>query len=221
MDDDFQPIDIKPGSGPSGETTPEDLDQDAAEFARLRRDLPNVAGAAAVGIISIGVTKAPPRNEFFRAKRGFRPIIDLVVDQVGLDQKFHAVHPNMAEELHSIGITFAPHTLYLIMTAKSAFRVIPVRCPDTEGFRNEYAATKDLVLRESEDIWLRLYTDRENGCYRKFPAPPGRFPEPVWPELPDAKIFRLCFRDRGCLIESPDHPRFIEWAALKAKDHGK
>ena len=28
-DDDYQPIDIKPGSGPNGETTPEDLDEDA------------------------------------------------------------------------------------------------------------------------------------------------------------------------------------------------
>ena len=44
------PIDIKPGSGPDGETTPEDLDEDAAEFARLRRDLPHVEGAAALGI---------------------------------------------------------------------------------------------------------------------------------------------------------------------------
>ena len=39
----------------------------------------------------------------------------------------------MAPVLTSIGIAYAPHTLYLIMTTKGAFRVIPVRCPDGDG----------------------------------------------------------------------------------------
>jgi hypothetical protein len=215
-DDEYQPIDIKAGSGSDGEATPEDLDEDAREFARLRRDLPNVGGSAAVGIMSIGVAKAPPKNEFFRTMKGFRPIVDIVVDEVGMDQKFYAVDPDMAEELRSIGISFAAHTLYLIMTTKGAFRVIPVRCPDADGARNDYSATKELALREAEDRWLRIYTDLENACYRKYPAPQDRFPEPVPPTLTHAKIFRLCFRDRGCLIDSPGHPRFIEWAALQA-----
>ena len=77
----------------------------------------------------------------------------------------------MAPVLSSIGIAYAPHTLYFIITTKGAFRVVPVRCPDGDGDRNEYAATKELALRESEDGWLRIYTDMENSCYRKFPAP--------------------------------------------------
>ena len=213
-----EPIDIRPGSGPEGEPTAEDLDADAAEFARLRRDLPNVEGAAATGIVSIAVAKIPPRNEFFRTSKTFQAAVDIVVDSVGLDQKFYAVHPAMAEALRSIGIAFATHSLYLIMTSKGAIRVIPVRCSDADGARNDYAATKEIALREARDIWLRIYTDRENGCYRRYPAGAERFPEPVFPPLTDAKIFRLCFRERGCLIDTPDHPRFIEWAALKAKD---
>jgi hypothetical protein len=221
-ENDYQPIDTKPGNGPNGETTPEDLDEDAAEFARLRRDLPNVEGSAAIGIVAIGVAKAPPKNEFFRVKKGFRPIVDIVVDEVGMDQKFYAIDRGMAEALKSIGISFAPHRLYLIMTTRGAFRVIPVRCPEADGDRsNDYAATKELALREAENGWLRIYADRENACYRRFHAPQDRFPEPVWPQLADAKIFRLCFRDRGCLIDSPEHPRFIDWTAAKAKNDGQ
>jgi hypothetical protein len=175
-DDGYQPIDIKIGSGPDGEVTSEDLDEDAREFARLRRDLPNVGGSAAVGIMSIGVAKAPPKNEFFRVKKGFRPVVDIVVDEVGMDQKFYAVDPDMAAPLQAIGISFAAHTLYLIMTTKGAFRVIPVRCPDADGARNDYAATKELALREAEDKWLRIYTDRENACYRKYRLPQTAFP---------------------------------------------
>ena len=87
---------------------PEDLDEDAREFARLRRDLPNVGGSAAIGIMSIGVAKAPPRNEFFRTRKGFRPIVDLVVDQVGMDQKFHAVDPDMARRIAIDGHLIRP-----------------------------------------------------------------------------------------------------------------
>jgi hypothetical protein len=215
------PIDIKPGSGPDGETTPEDLDEDAAEFARLRRDLPHVEGAATLGITGIAVVKAPPKNVFFRAHKGFRPIVDLVTDQVKLDQRYYAVHPRMAPVLTSIGIAYAAHTLYLIITPTGAYRVIPVRCPDGDGDRNEYASSKELGLRQSVDGWVRIYTDLENSTYRVFPAPIGRFPEPVWPEIPDAKIFRLCFRDRGYLIDTPDHPRFIDWVGRKPKDDGQ
>ena len=215
------PIDAKSGSGPNGETTTEDLDEDAAEFARLRRDLPNVSGAAALGITAISVVKAPPRNEFFRAWKGFRPIVDLVVDQVKLDQRYYAVDPVMAPVLASIGIAYAPHVLFFIMTTKGAFRTIPVRCADGDGDRNGYASSKELALRESEDGWVRIYTDLENACYRKFPAPIDRFPEPVWPELSAPKIFRLCFRDRGFLIDTPQHPRFVDWVGRKPKDDGQ
>ena len=219
--DDYQPIDAKSGNGPNGETTPEDLDADEAEFARLRRDLPHVEGAAALGIQAIAVVKAPPKNTFFRAHKVFRPIVDLVVDQVRLDQKYYAVDPSMAPVLTSIGIAYAPHTLYLIITPTGGFRVIPARCPDGDGDRNEYASTKELALRQSVDGWLRIYTDQENQCYRVFPAAKDRFPEPVWPPLSDAKIFRLCFRDRGYLIDTPEHPRFVDWVGRKPKDDGQ
>jgi hypothetical protein len=220
-DHDDPPIDIKPGSGSNGVVSPEDLDEDAAEFARLRRDLPNVEGAAAIGIVSITVAKGPPKNEFFRTKKSFRPTIDIVVDQVGLDQKYYAVDRSMAEALQSIGIAFAPHRLYLILTTKNAFRIVPVRCPDADGNRNDYNSSKELALREAEDTWLRLYIDKENQTYRRYPAPKDRFPEPVWPQLTDAKIFRLAFRGRGCLIDTPDHPRFIDWTAAETKNDGK
>ena len=213
--------DAKSSNGSNGETTPQDLDADEVEFARLRRDLPHVEGAAALGIQSINVAKAPPKNTFFRAHKGFRPIVDLVVDQIRLDQKYYAVDPKMTPVLTSIGIDYAPHTLYLIITPTGGFRVIPVRCPDGDGERNGYASSKELALRQSEDGWVRIYTDMENQTYRVFPAPKNRFPEPVWPPLSAARIFRLCFRDRGYLIDTSEHPRFIDWVGRKPKDDGQ
>ena len=60
---------------------------------------------------------------------------------------------------------------------------------------------------------MRLFTDQENRVYKVFPAPAGRFADPIWPALKPAKIFRLAFRDKGRLIDSPEHPLFQRWAA--------
>jgi hypothetical protein len=51
-----------------------------------------------------------------------------------------------------------------------------------------------------------------------FKAKPGRFGEPQWPELTDAKIFRLAFRDKGRLLDSPQHPLYLKWSARDSSD---
>jgi hypothetical protein len=189
------------------------LDEDELEFRALRRDLPGVKGASAAGIISIGVSKIPGKNEFFRTFPDFRPIIPIVDVEVGMEQQFFAVTDDMVHALAGIGITVSLHTLYLTVTSRGAVRLIPVRCPDQDGDQNEYARTKELGLIQGMQEWVRLFTDQENRIYKVFSAPPGRFPDPVWPELKPAKIFRLAFRDKGRLIDNPEHTLFQRWAA--------
>jgi hypothetical protein len=63
------------------------------------------------------------------------------------------------------------------------------------------------------DEWVRLYHDEENNNYKTFPAPAGRFTEPQWPELKEAKIFRLAFREKGRLLDSDEHSLFKKWSA--------
>ena len=53
--------------------TEEELDEEEQEFRALRRDLPGVKGASAVGIVAISVGKAPAKNEFFRMSPGVPP----------------------------------------------------------------------------------------------------------------------------------------------------
>ena len=86
------------------------LDQDELEYRRLRRDLPGVTGAAAQGIVSVSVSKAPTKNEFFRTHPTFRPEVPLVNIEVGMEKQFFAVDPCMEMPLHGIGISFTEHT---------------------------------------------------------------------------------------------------------------
>jgi hypothetical protein len=189
------------------------LDDDEAEFRRLRRDLPGSKGASAIGIVSIGVSKIPGKNEFFRTHPEFRPVVPIVDHEVGMEKQFFAVTDNMVDALASIGITVSLHTLYLTVTSSGAVKIIPVRCAGDDGDQNEYNRTKEIGLAQGQEEWVRLYTDKENKVYKVFPAPKDRFADPIWPELKHAKIFRLAFRDKGRLIDSPEHPLFQKWAA--------
>jgi hypothetical protein len=185
------------------------LDEDEAEFRKLRRDLPGVKGASAIGIVSIGVGKIPGKNEFFRTHPEFRPVVPLVDIEVGMEKQFFAVDKDMVEALAGIGITVSDHTLYLTATSRGGVKLIPVNCATD----NEYARTKEIGLLDGVSEWVRLYTDQENKVYKVFPAPAGRFAEPIWPALKPAKIFRLAFRDKGRLVDSTEHPLFKKWAA--------
>jgi len=115
----------------------------------------------------------------------------------------------MVVALAGIGITVSDHDLYLTVTSRGGVKIIPIDC----NSENEYTRTKEMGLIDGIDHWVRLYTDQENKNYRTFPAPEGRFANPIWPELKHAKIFRLGFRDKGRLIDSPEHPLFKKWAA--------
>jgi hypothetical protein len=93
-----------------------------------------------------------------------------------------------------------------------------VRNAGEDGEQNEYARTKEIGLVRGIEQWVRLYTDQKNNCYKVYSAPPERFPDPQWPALKPAKIFRLAFRERGHLIDSPQHALFMKWAARDSDD---
>jgi hypothetical protein len=195
-----------------------ELDEEEQEFRAIRRDLPGVKGASAAGTVTIGVGKTPSKNEFFRTHKEFRPIVPMVDCEIGMEKQYFAVTSDMVEPLNAIGIPVTDHTLYLTITSRGALKIIPVRGANTEGEQNEYHRTKEIGLIRGMDEWVRLFTDQENRCYKVFPAPAGRFDEPLWPELKEAKIFRLGFRDKGRLLDSVEQSMYKKWAARDSKD---
>jgi hypothetical protein len=207
------PDDVANPDEDSTTTVAVELDADEAEFRAMRRDLPGAKGASSAGMVTIAVGKLPGKNEFFRTRADFHPIVSMVNIEVGMEKQFFVVASNMIEPLSSIGITVADYRLYLTVGARGAVKVVPVRQANSDGEQNEYDRTKEIGLNDGVVGWVRLYTDLENRCYRVYPAPVDRFADPIWPELPDAKIFKLAFRDKGHLLDSTEHPLFKKWAA--------
>jgi hypothetical protein len=104
----------------------EELDEEEREFRSMRRDLPGVKGASAIGIVAIGVGKAPGKNEFFRTHREFGPTVPIIDHEEGMEKQFYACTEEMVEALASIGITVASHTLYLTVTLFGAAKSCPL-----------------------------------------------------------------------------------------------
>jgi hypothetical protein len=216
---DRTPLQVVSETADSGEhITPEIPDADEEEFRKLCRDLPGSNGASASGIVALKVDKLPGgasgKNEFFRTHPDFRPVIAMIGEELGLEKQYFAVSPEMHQALHGIGIASADYRLFLTVTARGAFRVVPILC-DSD---NDYIRTKEIGLIKSIDSWHRLYHDQDNRNFKVYPAPLGRFDDPVWPELSPARIIRLAFRDKGRLIDSTEHPAFLRWAARDYDD---
>jgi hypothetical protein len=206
-----------PAAGPQMESgvspdIAEELDEEEAEFRALRRDVPGVKGSSAAGI-SILVAKMPDKNEFFRTHPRFRPVVQMASLEQRMEKHFLAVTREMVEPLRGIGIGINDYTLYWTLTARGASRIIPVRQAMGDSEQNEFERSKEIGLLQGMTGWVRLYTDMENRCYQVFSAPADRYAEPEWPDLKDAKIFRLAFRDKGRLIDTVEHVQFKKWAA--------
>ena len=138
------------------------LDQDELEYRSLRRDLPGVSGASAQGIVAIAVSRIPTKNEFFRTHATFRPTVKLVNVEVGMEQQYFAVTPDMEQPLHGIGIGCAEHTLYLTMSPRGSYHVIPINC-ETE---NEYTRTKEIGLLDGVQRWVCSTPTGTTKCTR-------------------------------------------------------
>jgi hypothetical protein len=207
---------VHDADGTVSEPTVEEA-EDEEEYRKMRRDLPGATGASAAGIIAIMTSKMPAgRNEFFRTLPSFSPVIDLVDTEVGMERQYFTATDEMKTALAGIGITMSPYTLYLTKSETGAVRVVPIRCMDDDGNQNEYSRTKEVGIIRGRKEWVRVYPDLMNKMYKVFPAPKGRFSEPVWPKQSHARIFRLAFRDKGHHIDSPQHPLFMKWAGRAA-----
>ena len=172
-------------------------------------------GAAAAGIVTIGVGKTPGKNEFFRTHLTFRPVVQMVDVEIGMEKTYFAVSPGMVEPLafdrHHLFPAYAVSDNHVAGSAANYSSPLRRRGRHSERIQR---VPRSIGLISAMKKWKRLFTDTENACYRVFPAPEDRFPDPLWPdELKPAKIFRLAFRDRGRLIDSPQHELFQRWAA--------
>jgi hypothetical protein len=193
-----------------------ELDKDEEALREIRVDLPGYS-TTTDGVLVIAVGKAP-KDEYFRV----HPSPDyclptyMVTHVQGFDTTWCVVTPGMVELLRSIKIFPALHRIYFITSEVDAWRLVPVRQARADGAQNIWNSTLEVALQRAKTEWVRLYNEQDQRSssegWKVFPADPGRFPDPVWPDMSMAKLIRLGFTDRGNNINGPDHPLVKKWS---------
>jgi hypothetical protein len=186
----------------------EQLDEEELELRNMRIDLPG-GGPTGAGLTAISVAKTPGKESFFRTHPEHMLDTQLVTSARGLDVSFLAVAPVMVNAMIAIAYPPHPHRLYLTITREGILRFVPVRLPD-DGDWNVWQESKELALLQARKVWVRLATNTSEGRYQAFPLEEDVYPDPVWPTLNLARLFRLAFRGRGRLIDTLQHPYYLK-----------
>jgi hypothetical protein len=196
-----------------------ELDEDERLLSELRVDLPgSKVNAISDGMVAIGVGKVP-KDTFFRCRPGddYQPEVHMIVDTAGFDRRYVAVMPKMVEYLRSVKIYTARHRLYWIATEEGDQLVVPVRLASRDGSQNVFSRTLQIAMKRAETEWIRIYNDPDVKSsaargWEVWPAPKGRFGEPVYADIRPAKIVRVAFKDADNLVENGEHSLVKKWA---------
>ena len=106
------------------------------------------------------------------------------------------------------------HALYLTITSRGAIRIVPVRQANMDGEQNEYHRTKEIgLIAEFRRMGAPVHRPGEPLLQGVFLRRPVGLAIRNGRSLKPAKIFQLAFRDKGRLVDSPEHPLFKKWAA--------
>jgi hypothetical protein len=199
-----------PEPEPEPALTPEELAKlDAEEklLSEMRTDLPGRAGVPD-GVVAITVAHKLPKDTFFRVNKPNTITMRMYVKTVGMDTEYYAVHPCMWTAFASIDVPLANFRLYEILTVDGAHLVHPVRQPDDGDSQNEYSRTKEIALEKATTEWVRISTDKVNKKYRAYSAKKDHYPDPLFPGYTSARLLKLCFTDRGWLIDNVKNDLF-------------
>ena len=137
---------------------------------------------------------------FFRTHEEFRPIVPLVDIEVGMEKQYFAVDDSMVVALAGIGITVSEHTLYLTITPRGGLphysdplhhreRLLPY---ERDGFARRQEEMGTALYRSGKQSLQGFSGARRTPCRSHLAG------------IEASKIFRLAFRDKGRLIDSPD-----------------
>jgi hypothetical protein len=175
----------------------DELDLDA-----LRIDASQVEGVAAKVPLTIQVRK-PPKQEWIRVHP--EPSYRLTVGAIDLKEEgeFYVAGAGMREQL--VGSEAAVYTLYTYINRVGVLRLWPIRQADPDGKQNEWHRTAEKAAEFAMRGWVRVVSNRSLGAYEIMQAT-VHVPDPVWPDLSMGEIVRVALKDRGLIVDHPDHP---------------
>lgn len=175
---------------------------DELNLDALRIDVSLVEGVAAKVPLTIPVRK-PSKQEWIRVHPA--PDYRLTVGAIDLkeEDEFYVVGADMREQL--LGSEAAVYTLYTYINRVGVLRLWPIRQAGPDGKQNEWHRSAEKVAGRAMQEWVRVVSNRDRGGY-DFMRAAVHVPDPVWPDLSMVEIVRVALKDRGLIVDHPDHP---------------
>ena len=117
--------------------------------------------------------------------------------------EFYVVAGAMQDRL--LGTEAAVYTLYTYVNRVGILRLWPIRQPDPDGKQNEWHRTAERAAEFAMREWVRVTPNRSLGAYEVMRAT-VHAPNPAWPDLSMEEIVRVALKERGLIVNDPDHP---------------
>ena len=139
------------------------------------------------------------------------PRKDFLCVELKDDRELYVVRPEFAREIEETQLSV--RTLYLAMTRQGIAFPWPIKLPNPDGRKNEWANSERLAAMQATTKWTRVWANMGLGAYEHCYAE-HISDDPVWPDLSFSKILEIAFRGRD-MIDSHDHSPARKWVAIK------
>ena len=144
----------------------------------------------------------PPQDTFFRVHPKLQTRLGVIRD--GESQESYCVAPALHADLAKDPALRIWHCTVAI-TKQNGLYLWSLSTRDLD--RNSWTATAWEGMRRAQEKWVRLVSDRQNGCYTILEAE-SDLGEPKWPTEDMAEIIAVAFRGR--VISDINHPKLLE-----------
>lgn len=146
-------------------------------------------------VISTIKVGRPNKTDFFRV----HSTMGMKAGVIKLEDATYMVVPSLIDDIpQEVSIC----QLYATMNRAKGLTIWPIKEADSTGKLDNWNASALEAAELAKKSWVRLVSDRPNGCYQPMVAT-ITLPEPDWPEISWGKWLELAFKGR--IIDSLDH----------------
>jgi hypothetical protein len=174
---------------------------DPYDLEQLRIDPSTMEGGSVKKLLTTVPVRKPNKQEFIRVHPGPQYRETQAFIELKEERETYAVDLRMVPQLTE-ECFFA--TLFTTMNRAGVLFLWPVKVPAADGKILEWHSSAAMAAQHAMQTWVRVKANTSLGAYEMFEATSDKIPEPAWPELPFAGIYRLAFKDK--IIRSLDHP---------------
>lgn len=144
--------------------------------------------------------RRPDRQWFFRVHPSTDYQLETALLVLKEDRESYLVDRSLWSELQT---EIVPSLIVTAINRQGVLFLLPITMPGSDGKWNAWHKSLHDATELARKRWVRVAANMSLGAYEVWEAS-ADLPQPVWPDLPFAKILEIGFRD--AFIKTEGHP---------------